>query len=362
MSGPDQQNPGDEPVNVGNQEPFQATGAIELLPPNPGLALRPKKKSTGLLIFGLFGVLVLAMGALVMLTQKNPDKPKTPIDSDDLGAGIANASGLRGHLVTRWQNKAQYMLKIEPLDPRENDGFAAVSANPPGPIYINIRLLDSSGFALCGKEIVLHYDPARSSRVSSPAPKNKDEAENLAILRQADLERVTAQEKSREIGNDTFQNVLGSDGAVEGLWAQGDLPCSPDQYKRFDYWDLSTNFPTLAEQDQLLGRHHTSGSAESDQGNSQHASGRAPRSKAPPKPQSAFYMEGDDRATAFEPGRNLLTIGPGKSFTVVRTVDVATAAAWADDSSLVHYTCDQHAACSLRRAGSSTIILGKMNE
>ena len=66
MSGPDQQNPGDEPVNVGNQEPFQATGAIELLPPNPGLALRPKKKSTGLLIFGLFGVLVLAMGALVM--------------------------------------------------------------------------------------------------------------------------------------------------------------------------------------------------------------------------------------------------------------------------------------------------------
>src|SRR3984885_8035760 len=125
MSGPDRQNPGGEPVEVGNQEPFQATVAIELLPPNPGLSVRPKKKSSGLLIFGLFGVFVLAMGALVMLTQKNTGKPRTPVDSDDLGAGIASASGLRGHLVTRWQGKTQYMLKIEPLDPRDNDGFSA---------------------------------------------------------------------------------------------------------------------------------------------------------------------------------------------------------------------------------------------
>ena len=304
------------------------------------------------MIFGLFGLLVLAMGALVMLTQKNPDKPKTPIDSDDLGAGIANASGLRGHLVTRWQGKAQYMLKIEPLDPRENDGFAAVSANPPGPIYINIRLLDSSGFALCGKEIVLHYDPARSSHVSSSAPKNKDEAENLAILRQADLERVTAQEKSREIGQRPFQNVLDRTARSRAYGPREIFPALPINTNAFDYWDLSTNFPTLAEQDQLLGRHHTRDPRTPIRAHSEHASPRAARHKAPPKPQSAFYMEGDDRATAFEPGRNLLTIGPGKSFTVVRTLDVATAAAWADDSSLVHYTCDQHAACALRRAGA----------
>jgi hypothetical protein len=361
MSEPDPQNPGNEPIKVGNQELFHASTGVELLPPAPGLAIRQRKKSSGLLVAGLFALFVLGMGSLVLLTQKTSNKPKTPIDSDDLGAGIANASGLRGHLVTRWQGKAQYMLKIEPLDPRESEGFSAVTSNPPGPISINVRLLDSSGFALCGKEIVLRYDPARANRSNFALPKNKADAEKLVALRQADFEHVSAQEKVRESGKDIFQNVLDSDGSVEGLWAQGDLPCSPDQYKRFDYWDLSTNFPTLSEQDQMLGRRH-SGASEGNDSQSEHASNPSVRHKAPPKPQSEFYMEGDDRATAFEPGRNLLTIGPGKSFTVVRTVDLATAAAWADDSSLIHYTCDQHATCALRRAGSSTVVLGKMNE
>jgi hypothetical protein len=171
---------------------------------------------------------------------------------------------------------------------------------------------------------------------------------------------VSAQEKDRESGKDAFQNILGSDGAVEGLWAQGELPCSPDQYKRFDYWDLSTNFPTLPQQDQILGRKH-SGPSNRDDAESERAGNGPVRHKAPPKPQSAFYMEGDDRATAFEPGRNLLTIGPGKTFTVVRTVDVATAASWADDSSLIHYTCDQHATCALKQAGSQSVVLAKMD-
>lgn len=352
-------NPEVGPAKVGNQEIFHAPTNIELLPPDTGLAIRQKKKSSGFLLAGLFAAFVVSMGALVLLTQKGPDKPKTPIDSDDLGAGIDNASGLRGHLVTRWQGKAQYMLKIEPLDPRDGDGFAAVTGNPPGPIYINVRLLDSAGFALCGKQIVMSYNPARATHANFPTPRNKAEAENQAILRQVDLERVSAQEKARENGQDLFQNIQGSSGKVEALWAQGDLPCSPDQYKRFDYWDLSTNFPTLAEQDQLLGRHH--GGTADDDAHSEHASTNSQRRRAPAKPQSAFYMEGDDRATAFEPGRNVLTVGPGKAFTVVRTVDVATAESWADDSSLVHYTCDQHATCALKRAGSPSVILAKMD-
>lgn len=355
----DTRNPEADPTKVGNQEIFHAPTAIEVLSPDTGLAVRPKKKSSGPLLAGLFAVFVVAMGAFVLLTQKGPEKPKTPIDSDDLGAGIDNGSALRGHLVTRWQGKAQYMLKIEPLDARDSDGFAAVTGNPPGPIYINIRLLDSAGFALCGKQIVMSYNPAHATHANFPVPKNKTEAANQAILRQADLERVSAQEKARENGQDLFQNILDSNGKVEALWAQGNLPCSPDQYKRFDYWDLSTNFPTLAEQDQLLGRRH--GGPSDDDARSERASANSARHKAPPKPQSAFYMEGDDRATAFEPGRNVLTVGPGKAFTVVRTVDVATAESWADDSSLVHYTCDQHATCALKRAGSPSVILAKMD-
>jgi hypothetical protein len=360
MSEPEQHVPGDESTNTGNQDVFRAPTAIDVASPQGGSAMRPPKRSSGVLIGGLFAVFVVCMGALVFFTRKGPEGPKSPVDSDDLGAGIANASGIRGHLVTRWQGKAQYMLKIEPLDARKNDGFSAVAANPPGPISINIRLLDSSGFALCGKEIVMRYDPTRASHAGIAFPRIKSEAQKAAALHQVDLERVSDAEKARENGKDLFQNVLGSDGAVEGLWAQGDLPCSPDQYKRFDYWDLSTNFPTLAEQDQLLGRHHPSPS-DGDRSESEHASSAPSRRKTPLRPLSAFYMEGDDRATAFEPGRNLLTIGPGKTFTVVRIVDVATAESWADDSSLVHYTCDQHSTCALKRAGSPSVILARMD-
>jgi hypothetical protein len=362
MSGPEQQNPGSGAKQVGNQESFHAPQGFEMLPQDTGLAVRrsPKRSSrAGLLLGGVFAMFVVGMGALVLLTHKGPDGPRNPVESDDLGAGIANASGLRGHLVTRWQGKAQYMLKIEPLDPRDNEGFATATANPPGPISINIRLLDSSGFALCGKEIDMHYDP-RAGRANQALPKNKSEAEKAAALHQADFDRASAQEKARESGKDVFQNILGSDGAVEALWAQGDLPCSPDQYKRFDYWDLSTNFPTIAAQQQLLG-HHRPGATDTDRSESERAANAAQHRKPPPKPQSAFYMEGDDRAIAFEPGRNLLTMGPGKTFTVVRTVDLATAASWADDSSLVHYTCDQHSTCALKRAGSASVILARLD-
>jgi hypothetical protein len=351
----------DDPNKVGNQEPFHAPIDLESAPLGDGSGIRPPTRKSPRSFLLMLAAAVLAIGSVVILTQNNhPGKPKMAMDSDDLGAGIDNASGLRGHLVTRWQGKAQYMLKIEPLDPRYSDGFAAVAGNPTGPISINIRLLDSSGFALCGKEIVLRYDPTHANRIAAPAARNKAEAEKLAALRQVDLERVSAQEKDRERGKDAFQNIQDSGGTVEALWAQGELPCSPDQYKRFDYWDLSTNFPTLPEQDQILGRKHPT-SANRDEQESARGDNSPARRKAPPKPQSAFYMEGDDRATAFEPGRNLLTIGPGKTFTVVRTVDVATAASWADDSSLIHYTCDQHATCALKQAGSASVVLAKMD-
>jgi hypothetical protein len=352
MSDPENQNP--TATRIGSPEAYHessysSSSQIERVP-GAGISQRRKAKTpSGVPVITLVAAVVAALGALVFLTQKTLDKPKSPTETDDLGAGISNASGLRGHLVTRWQGKAQYMLKIEPLDPRDSTGFAAVAANPAGPISINVRLLDASGFALCGKEIVMPYNPVRVNRPSPPAQKSGTEA---------DLDRATALEKARENGKDLFQNILGSDGAVEALWAQGVLPCSPDQYKRVDYWDLSTNFPTRAEQDQLLNRHRA---AEAESDKSERDANDALKRKAQPKLQSAFYMEGDDRATAFEPGRNLLTIGPGKTFTVERAADIATAAAWADDSSLIHYSCDQHATCALKRAGATSVILAKLD-
>jgi hypothetical protein len=297
-------------------------------PANPGEHIRDaesgrrrSEKSSGFLIV-LLGFVVLGAGAVFVLGTKGLKSAKASSDSDDLGAGISQASGLRGHLVTRWQSKTQYMLKIEPLDPRDADRFASVTAHPSKPIAIDIRLIDSSGFALCGKQIVLPYEAKKVVEAN---------------------------------GADVFTNILGADGKVEALWAQGTLPCSRDQYKHFDYWDLSTNFPTLAEQERALGDR----GAESPQSASE-ARAAAKRRQTAKKPLSTFYMEGDDRVTSYEPSRGLLVAGAGRSFFIDKRSDQATVANWATDSSLIHFKCDQHANCALSRAGS--MVLARMNE
>lgn len=346
MSEPDQNNLS---VNskVGNQELFRASHDSEGLEPES--AVSPVKKSSVFFVL-LFGVAIVACLAVIASTQKRPNgAPSIPPDADDLGQGVANASGLRGHLVTRWQNgKTQYMLKIEPLDPRDAVGFSAVTSNPSKPISINIRVLDSAGFALCGKEIDLRFDPTRSLHANAALAKKSAGAHPAP---QAALQQAALQETARENGKDLFQNIVGSDGAVDALWAQGELPCSPDQYRRFDYWDLTTNFPTIAEQDQPMARPH----AESTEAS---AAAKARRKLAVKAPVSNFYIEGDDRVTAYEPSRSLLVL-PGRSFYIPGKSDQTTVADWAADSALIHFKCDQQENCSLRTGARA--VYGRVN-
>jgi len=168
-------------------------------------------------------------------------------------------------------------------------------------------------------------------------------------------------------GADAAKRVIGIGKRVDALWAEGTLPCSPDQYQQFNYWDFATNFPSVADQDRLLGIAPPTVAPESAPPETQATANAArpkraaARLRAAKKPQSAFFLQGDDRVTAFEPGRNVLTIGPGKSFVVLRATDLQTAAAWAEDAALVHYTCDQHATCALRRSGSGVAVLARVN-
>ncbi len=363
----------------GNQnEPFHASQGLEFHDPgsdrgfdrgfdNASPIGRPRSSSR--LFVLLFGVLIVAALAAITLIVKPSSSPKFSSASDDLGAGISQASGLRGHLVTRWQGKAQYMLKMEPLDPRNAAGFSAVAANPSKAISINIRLLDSAGFALCGKEIDLRFDPAHAPRTAAPSQKSSGAAQ------QANLQASSQLQKARQSGKDVFENIRGSDGSVEALWAEGELPCSPDQYKKFDYWDLSTNFPTLDEQDALLG-HVRAKPQQIDEASSTAsatpatnrgantstaaAANRARRKLVSKAPVSTFYVEGDDQVSMYEPSRALLTDDSGRSFLISSKIDQTTAAAWAANYSHIHFKCDQHANCALR-AGSGTIF-AKMND
>lgn len=335
----DQQDSSNVPAKIGSQELFHAPQDPFSFPVDQGpvVAQKSSKRASGVLIL-LLGFIAIAGVIIVTLTQKQLTTAKAAPDTDDMGAGVSQASGLRGHLVTRWQNgKTQYMLKMEPLDPRDAAGFSAVAANPSKPISINIRLLDAAGFALCGKEIVLHFTPQGGSQIAAQ------------------------QQKARETGADAFQNIQGDDGAVEALWAQGSLPCSPDQYRKFDYWDLTTNFPTLAEQDALLGRKP----AVPEQGargaaTLAVAAIRGRRKPAVKAPVSMFYVEGDDQVSMYEPNRDLLTDDSGRSFFIPGKSDQAIAANWAANYSHIHFKCDQHENCDLR-TGSGEILGRKSN-
>ncbi|HEX3894347.1 MAG TPA: hypothetical protein VHW46_17355 [Terracidiphilus sp.] len=367
MSEPDQQGSSNNPVQTGVQETFRAPIDPNSFPLDEGAGLQKSpKKTSGVLIVGLGLVAMIGIG-VITLTQGKYLTPKTgsssvPGDSDDMGAGIANGSGLRGHLVTRWQQgKAQYMLKMEPLDPRDAAGFAAVANNPAKPISINIRLLDSAGFALCGKEIVLHFDPTHASRVPAQLPHKRADAERILAEQQASVQRVSIQERARETGKDVFQNIQGNDGAVEALWSQGELPCSPDQYKKFDYWDLSTNFPTIAEQDAMLGRRPASPgiAAQGSTATSNTPGAKGRRKSAPKGPVSTYSVEGDDQISMYEASRSLLTDESGRSFFIPVKSDQTIAAAWASNYSHIHFKCDQQANCALRT--NSGAILGRMS-
>jgi hypothetical protein len=322
---------------MGNQEILHAQQDPYNFPIDEGFVeqKKPSKRASGMLVL-LLGLMAIAGVVVITVTQKQFLTPKGSLsssssDSDDMGAGIAQASGLRGHLVTRWQQgKTQYMLKMEPLDPRDAAGFSAVAGNPSKPVSINIRLLDAAGFALCGKQILLH----------------------------------SGSQNGTQPGTDVFQNIQSQDGSVEALWAQGELPCSPDQYKKFDYWDLSTNFPTIAEQDASLGRKPAVAPVSgvgvgSPQTTASAAGSKGRRKPAVKGPVSMFYFEGDDEVSMYEPARAILSDDSGRSFFIPVKTDQVIAATWAANYSHIHFKCDQHANCALRTGNGE--ILGRMS-
>lgn len=299
------------------------------------------------------GVAALAVAAIVILLFK---LPKSKTDGSDLGAGVFNSAGLRGHLVARLQKgQTQYQLEIKAIDPRSNAGFAQVAGDPPQPISINIRILDSSGFALCGKEIIMPFDPSREFPMLKKAAQTGSGISGELAKQQEDLLILKAEEQDRERGKDIFHNQVGSDGSVNTMYAQGVLPCSADQFKRFDYWDFSTNFPSMEEQDRLLKhpRDMLAFAGPDEKKNKRKASSQV---------RSAFYVEGDDRAAGWEASSGNLVTSMNRTFFVGGKSAQAIAAAWAADDVHFHYKCDQRANCALVHAGSATVISARLNE
>lgn len=309
-------------------------------------------------VFLAFGVIAVTAIAVLYINRPRPSH-----QPDDLGQGIVAAAGLRGRLYTRWDGKAVYKLRIEPIESRYTPGFSFVASHPPQPMSVNIRLLDSSGFALCGKEILFPFNPAKVFVPSAPpaAPHGRRlKPEELAAFQsaqQAELQSQQAQEQQRESGKDILQNQADGDGQVEAVTAEGTLPCSEQAYKRTYYWDIASNFPSLDEQQAML-THKDAVAAKL----LAEARAAAKRHKTVRETGLGFFVEGDEIATLYDATKKLLHAGPGKGFLVASSPAQAVASSWAANSTLIHYRCDQHAACSLTSAGGAVAIRARLNE
>ena len=225
---------------------------------------------------------------------------------------------------------------------------------------VNIRLLDSTGFALCGKEIDFPFNPQNAavpvtvSAVGANGKKLSLAERNAAMqaARQSQVPQMQAAETTREHGKDIFQNQTAADGQVAAINAQGTLPCSPDQYKRANYWDLNTNFPTLDEQAVLLDPKAHAKELEPP---------GHPQKRTLPKWGDGFVIQGDDRVTGYDQARGLLW-AENKTFAIDKRYGQATATAWASNYTLIHYRCDQHASCALTAAGQAAVLHARLSE
>jgi hypothetical protein len=329
-------------------------------PPPPA----PKKSLPIWLIGGFAALMVFAVFVVYTATKPKDNAPPP----GDMGPGIVAASGLRGHLNTRWDGdrktgKLAYQLHIEPMEERWQPGFSQVVLNPAMPLSVNIRLLDATGFALCGKEIAFHFDPQKAgAQVPMPSPvgangKKLSTAERNAAYqaaRQSAVTQMQAAEAVRERGKDVFQSQTGPDGLATAVNVQGSLPCSPEQYKRASYWDLNTNFPTLDEQAVLLDPRGAARQAKESEPGS-HSAKRVPR-----QPQTGFIIQGDERVMEYDSVRGQLWT-QGRTFQIDRRVGQVTAAAWANNNTLIHYRCDQQANCALTAPGGAAVLHARLN-
>lgn len=294
----------------------------------------------------LLGAGILAAGIFAVLMFHKPTSTAPPFQ--DLGPGISNLAGLKGHLVTRWQKNVQYQLKFEPLFGVYNSRFSYTVGHPPEPLWINIRLLDSTGYALCGKQIQFRFDPARiGSGLSLPHRSGARLIQASTHSPGAPSAGAQAQQPGKQAA-DTFHNDMGDNGQIASVYVQGVLPCTEAQYRKFYYWDFSTNFPSLAQQDALMKAPAIAAARAAA------AAREAERRREARSPH--YFVEGDATIRDFDAATARLQSGTGQSFIVVKKAEFPTANAWAASNAQIHYKCDTLANCLLTRAGDARMV------
>jgi hypothetical protein len=278
-------------------------------------------------------------------------KMSTPAGPYDMGSVLAGGPGLKGHLFLEWDRTLKYRLSFEPTYPDQLAGFSLVAANAPRPLSFNLQLQNAEGFVLCTKDVLVKYDPRKAEALAARDPEalegypDKTELFGGRLTPGMDFAPLDAMETARERGKDIFQNQSGPSGQVEAIKAEGVLPCTAKAYQSTTAWSFTSNFPTLAEQNELrkLTLPKTAAPAEKK---------KAPKAALRVSP---FYIEGDDAFAAYDPSTGLIETLSGRRFLIDKTSGEANALKSVDFPVTVHYKCDQAANCTITRTGASPL-------
>jgi hypothetical protein len=282
--------------------------------------------------------------AIILVISLQRSQPKYI----DLGSNIFASAGLQGHLITQWEGKAEYRLRIEPVDQQHLLGFAAAVSNPPKPITVTIRVTDASGVVLCNKDVPLKIDPNHVSVYSGTdtlASIARKDAAGSTGSKAGDLAQQDAKDFEKKRGKDVFQSEINSDGNVAAVSTQGDLPCTSAAYKRISSWDLATNFPFADKQ---------SGSEDNKKKEE-----KTPPARTGDKNSVATLrslpapIEGDTAVTGDNLRRGIVETGSGKVFVLDRGALKNPDIQWLVSPAVIHYRCDKKASCMISRSGTA---------
>ena len=301
---------------------------------DPEAAAKEAKSKRAVAILPILFILVL--GVLAALVIPKLTKSKAPALYVDLGTRRFDSAGLGARLIARWEGSAGYQLYIDPLDPQQTAGFQAVTVNPPHPVSVVIRLLDTTGAVACQKEVVLPTSapPAGSSGSSS--------SDALAPM--------------QTTTGDTVQNIAGPDGQIAEVTITGGLPCSLKQYQSLAAWEFFTNFPSLDEQDDWLKHHKLNDAANGRKSHSAMADLDSPRAAL----HLPAAIDDDDVIVGDNPSQGTIDTQGGRVFLVGVIGMRNRSAEWQVFPAPVHFHCDKNGACVLTRVNSRTILQARL--
>ena len=353
------QNPQGELTDESQQHPG---GVIPDAAPQPSADGTQKPAANIIYVYAVIAaILGILVGVAVAVIAWGPAVRSSPYD---LGTVISNADGVTGHLVLTWDKKLGYRLVVEPSDPVRLAGFSLMVNSAPRPLSVDIQLKNSVGSVLCGKTVLLRFDPRQAAALAASDGESRagtaatGNAPTAHAARALDIAHSEAEEVTREHDQDVFQNDLGRDGQTDSVSAQGEMPCSKQVFDRAASWSFAPNFLTINEQAEL--QNHISG-ADADTSSAEESTAGTPptprrksKRKAPVAP-TAYAIEGDDELVAFDFSKGMMETSERRFFAIDKLSAGKNLVAWQDVPANIHYKCDLNSVCIIKRAGAPVL-------